>query len=106
MKEMRSVCNLQQSFRFKRTLVYALYRFSLHVLKKQRILRVACRYMLEMYTRLCACVQINKQYDQMNTLLALCLVLHPMRIDESVHSGLKEKFGDKMQRMQKGSEQL
>ena len=59
-----------------------------------------------MYTRLCACVQINKQYDQMNTLLALCLVLHPMRIDESVHSGLKEKFGDKMQRMQKGSEQL
>ena len=42
----------------------------------------------------------------MNTLLALCLVLHPMRIDESVHSGLKEKFGDKMQRMQKGSEQL
>ena len=38
----------------------------------------------------------------MYTLLAICLVLHPMRIDESVHSQLREKFQDKMLRMQKG----
>ncbi len=41
----------------------------------------------------------------MYTLLAICLVLHPMRIDESVHSQLREKFGDKMLRLQKGEMQ-
>lgn len=46
--------------------------------------------------------QINKQNEQMYTMLAICLVLHPMRIDESVHSQLREKFSEKMLRMQKG----
>ncbi|XP_063446286.1 eukaryotic translation initiation factor 3 subunit L-like [Mytilus trossulus] len=46
--------------------------------------------------------QITKMNDKMYTLLAQCLVLHPMRIDESVHSQLREKFADKMLRMQKG----
>ena len=46
--------------------------------------------------------QVNKQNEQMYTLLAMCLVLHPMRIDESIHSQLREKFGDRMLRMQKG----
>ena len=46
--------------------------------------------------------QITKMNDKMYTLLAVCLVLHPMRIDESVHSQLREKFADKMLRMQKG----
>lgn len=46
--------------------------------------------------------QITKMNDKMYTLLAICLVLHPMRIDESVHSQLREKFQDKMLRMQKG----
>ncbi|XP_052069972.1 eukaryotic translation initiation factor 3 subunit L-like [Mytilus californianus] len=46
--------------------------------------------------------QITKMNDKMYTLLAICLVLHPMRIDESVHSQLREKFADKMLRMQKG----
>ena len=48
-------------------------------------------------------LQINKQNDQMYTLLSICLVLHPMRIDETVHSQLREKYSDKMLRMQKGS---
>jgi translation initiation factor 3 subunit L len=47
-------------------------------------------------------LQITKMNDKMYTLLAVCLVLHPMRIDESVHSQLREKFADKMLRMQKG----
>ncbi|KAJ8319066.1 hypothetical protein KUTeg_004157, partial [Tegillarca granosa] len=46
--------------------------------------------------------RITKMNDKMYTLLAICLVLHPMRIDESVHSQLREKFADKMLRMQKG----
>lgn len=48
---------------------------------------------------------INKQNEQMYTLLAICLVLHPMRIDESVHSQLREKFADRMLRMGKGDVQ-
>merc|ERR1719337_507847 len=35
--------------------------------------------------------QINKQTEQMYVLLAICLVLHPKRIDESIHSMLKER---------------
>ncbi|XP_074647288.1 eukaryotic translation initiation factor 3 subunit L-like [Tubulanus polymorphus] len=46
--------------------------------------------------------QVNKMNEKMYTLLAISLVLHPMRIDESVHSQLREKFGDRMLRMQKG----
>ena len=47
--------------------------------------------------------QINKQTDQMNTLLAVCLVLHPQRIDESLHSTLKEKqYAEKTNKMQQG----
>ena len=44
--------------------------------------------------------QINKQNDQMYTLLSICLVLHPQRIDESLHSMLKEKnYAEKMNKM-------
>lgn len=45
---------------------------------------------------------MNKQNEQMYILLSICLVLHPMRIDESVHSQLREKHGDRMLKMQKG----
>jgi len=47
--------------------------------------------------------QINKQTDQMYTLLAICLVLYPQRIDESVHAALREKnYAERMQRLQRG----
>ncbi|XP_078692228.1 eukaryotic translation initiation factor 3 subunit L-like [Branchiostoma floridae x Branchiostoma belcheri] len=48
---------------------------------------------------------IMKQNEQMFNLLAVCLTLYPMRIDESVHSQLREKCGEKMIRMQKGDMQ-
>lgn len=48
--------------------------------------------------------QINKQNDQMHTLLAISLVLHPMCIDESVESQLREQYTDKMLKMQKGDQ--
>lgn len=47
-------------------------------------------------------LQINKQNEQMHGLLAIALTMYPMRIDESIHTQLREKYGDKMLRMQKG----
>lgn len=40
----------------------------------------------------------------MHGLLAIALTMYPMRIDESIHTQLREKYGDKMLRMQKGYE--
>uniref|UniRef100_A0A672MVQ9 Eukaryotic translation initiation factor 3, subunit 6 interacting protein n=1 Tax=Sinocyclocheilus grahami TaxID=75366 RepID=A0A672MVQ9_SINGR len=52
--------------------------------------------------RVLCVVQINKQNEQMHGLLAIALTMYPMRIDESIHTQLREKYGDKMLRMQKG----
>ena len=39
----------------------------------------------------------------MYVLLAMCLVLHPKRIDESLHATLKEKsYAEKINKMQSG----
>lgn len=47
--------------------------------------------------------QINKQTDQMYNLLAMCLVLHPQCIDESIQQALREKgYHEKMFKMQYG----
>lgn len=46
--------------------------------------------------------QINKQNDQMSVLLTICLVLHPICIDETIYSQLREKYTDRMLKMQKG----
>merc|ERR1712165_444170 len=47
--------------------------------------------------------QINKQTEQMFILLAICLVIHPKRIDESLHATLKEKsYAEKINKMQAG----
>jgi len=46
--------------------------------------------------------QIAKKNDQMYALLAIAVSLCPQRIDENVHSVLKEKFSDKMNKMQRG----
>lgn len=47
--------------------------------------------------------QINKQTDQMYHLLAICLVLHPQYIDESIQQVLREKnYHDNMYKMQCG----
>uniref|UniRef100_A0A8C5H9Z2 Eukaryotic translation initiation factor 3 subunit L n=1 Tax=Gouania willdenowi TaxID=441366 RepID=A0A8C5H9Z2_GOUWI len=49
---------------------------------------------------------INKQNEQMHGLLAIALTMYPMRIDESIHTQLRDKYGDKMLRMQKGDLQV
>jgi len=46
--------------------------------------------------------QIKKKTEQMYTLLCICIVLCPQRIDESVNQQLREKLTDKMLKMQKG----
>ncbi|XP_013140214.1 PREDICTED: eukaryotic translation initiation factor 3 subunit L [Papilio polytes] len=47
--------------------------------------------------------QINKQTDQMYHLLAICLVLHPQCVDESIQQVLREKnYHEKMYKMQYG----
>lgn len=47
--------------------------------------------------------QINKQTDQMYHLLAICLVLHPQCVDESIQQMLRENsYHEKMFKMQYG----
>lgn len=51
--------------------------------------------------------QINKQTDQMYHLLAICLVLHPQCIDESIQQTLRDKsYHEKMYKMQYGDLQV
>jgi len=46
--------------------------------------------------------QIMKKNEQMFGLLSICLSLCPQRVDENIHTVLKDKYTDKMQKMQKG----
>lgn len=46
--------------------------------------------------------EITKKTDQMYILLAICLTLCPQRIDENVLSQLREKYSDRIQRLQRG----
>ncbi|EGC38581.1 hypothetical protein DICPUDRAFT_53222 [Dictyostelium purpureum] len=44
----------------------------------------------------------EKKIDKMYALLTICQALYPNKIDENVNNNLKEKFGDKLLRLQKG----
>jgi len=46
--------------------------------------------------------QMLKKNEQMYGLLAICISLCPQRVDENVHTVLRDKYADKMQKMQKG----
>lgn len=48
--------------------------------------------------------QISKKNDQMYGLLAICLSLCPQRVDENIHVVVRDKYADKMLKMQKGDE--
>jgi len=50
--------------------------------------------------------QIVKKNEQMYALLAVALTLHPQRLDDNIRSRLKEKYGDKMLRMQRGDKSV
>ncbi|RUP50142.1 RNA polymerase I-associated factor PAF67-domain-containing protein [Jimgerdemannia flammicorona] len=48
--------------------------------------------------------QIAKKGDQMYALLAVCIALCPTRLDETIHTHLREKYGEQLSKMQKGEE--
>jgi len=48
--------------------------------------------------------EVSKRMEQMYSLLAICLSLCPQRVDENVHTTLREKYNDKIMRMQRGEE--
>jgi translation initiation factor 3 subunit L len=48
--------------------------------------------------------QILKKNEQMYALLAIAVSLCPQRIDENVHTVLRDKYSDKMVRMQRGDD--
>ncbi|TIA34527.1 eukaryotic translation initiation factor 3 [Aureobasidium pullulans] len=45
---------------------------------------------------------IAKKSDQMYALVAICVALNPTRLDDTVHSALREKYGEQFARMQLG----
>eukprot|EP01116_Phalansterium_solitarium_P004945 TRINITY_DN16187_c0_g1_i1.p1 TRINITY_DN16187_c0_g1~~TRINITY_DN16187_c0_g1_i1.p1 ORF type:complete len:532 (-),score=91.29 TRINITY_DN16187_c0_g1_i1:120-1715(-) len=49
--------------------------------------------------------QIQKKNEQLYGLLSICLSLCPQRVDENIHAVLREKYSDKMLRMQRGDDQ-
>lgn len=48
---------------------------------------------------------ISKKSDQMYALLAMCVSLSPQRIDENVHSVMREKHGEQLNKMQKDADE-
>lgn len=46
--------------------------------------------------------EIIKKSDQCYAILAICVSLHPQRIEESVHAGLRDKHSETLQRLSKG----
>ncbi|XP_055342848.1 eukaryotic translation initiation factor 3 subunit L-like [Paramacrobiotus metropolitanus] len=48
---------------------------------------------------------LGKTVDKMYNCLAVCLVLHPMHIDESISSSLRDKLGDRLNKVQKGADE-
>ncbi|KAI9749043.1 MAG: hypothetical protein M4579_007027 [Chaenotheca gracillima] len=45
---------------------------------------------------------ISKKNDQMYALVAICVAFHPTRLDDTIHTALREKYGDKFSRLQRG----
>ncbi|KAF2724864.1 eukaryotic translation initiation factor 3 [Polychaeton citri CBS 116435] len=45
---------------------------------------------------------ITKKNDQMYALVAICVAFHPTRLDDTIHTSLREKYGEQLTRMQRG----
>ncbi|KAI1919123.1 hypothetical protein LOZ58_002103 [Ophidiomyces ophidiicola] len=45
---------------------------------------------------------IAKKNDQILALVAICVGFHPTRLDDTIHSALREKYGDQFIRLQRG----
>ncbi|KAJ8607770.1 hypothetical protein MRB53_040066 [Persea americana] len=45
---------------------------------------------------------ISKKNDQMYALVAICVAFYPTRLDDTIHTALREKYGEQLTRMQRG----
>ena len=45
---------------------------------------------------------ISKKNDQMYALVAICVAFCPTKLDDTIHTALREKYGDQFTRLQKG----
>ncbi|KAF2665607.1 putative eukaryotic translation initiation factor 3 subunit EifCl [Microthyrium microscopicum] len=45
---------------------------------------------------------IAKKNDQMYALIAICVAFQPTRLDDTIHTALREKYGEQFNRMQRG----
>ncbi|KAF2487943.1 eukaryotic translation initiation factor 3 [Neohortaea acidophila] len=45
---------------------------------------------------------ITKKNDQMYALVAICVAFYPQRLDDTIHTALREKYGEQLTRMQRG----
>jgi translation initiation factor 3 subunit L len=48
--------------------------------------------------------QLQKKADQMYALLTICIALSPTRLDDSIHSVLREKYGEQLSKLPKGGD--
>lgn len=45
---------------------------------------------------------VAKKNDQMHALIAICVAFHPTRLDDTIHTALREKYGEQFHRLQRG----
>ncbi|KAK4189543.1 translation initiation factor 3 complex subunit L [Podospora australis] len=45
---------------------------------------------------------ITKKNDQMLALIAICVAFHPTRLDDTIHTALREKYGEQLLKLQRG----
>ncbi|RKF54603.1 Eukaryotic translation initiation factor 3 subunit L [Golovinomyces cichoracearum] len=45
---------------------------------------------------------ISKKNDQMYALIAICVTFHPIRLDDTISTALREKYGDELLKLQRG----
>lgn len=45
---------------------------------------------------------ISKKNDQMLALIAICVAFNPTRLDDTIHTALREKYGDQLLKLQRG----
>jgi translation initiation factor 3 subunit L len=47
-------------------------------------------------------LRLPQKNDQMYALIAICVAFHPTRLDDTIHNALREKYGDQLQKLQRG----
>ena len=45
---------------------------------------------------------VTKKNDQMYALIAICVAFNPTKLDDIIHTALREKYGDQLTRLQRG----